>query len=397
MNNLYDGVPITLPDRVHFPASCMRAFPSTVEIGDSYGRFGSGIGNGETAWNAALGEYFERRHFYSEVLPEKKGLLARMVSTREAETFIGAFTQTSNGASSTQIEQHKFNASAALRLTDFSPCQIPTVLVSLGYNRLESDTTYYPLRDTSGCCFHSSHEQAMFGALKEMLERQFLSRFWLTKKCRHVLSTRQIVSLIDGRSGAALFEALRTGGHVAAVDISDESLPGHCILFVYGTDRKDRNVSYCAGMAYAESPGIALNKAILELWQTFRFINTFKCLKTPLHNITDRYLTHFLSCNDFKTFETILDVRPTDSSPCPIHELSFTSLIARLQAASTEGYFYVRPQNIMGRNFVFAKFSSPHFFLHMDNSKHINLHNRYSSGFQSEICADRSSTMVPFP
>lgn len=389
----------SLPGALFRQVPCISNLPFNAEIFDDWSRVGSGIGNEKSSVNSALGEYFERRHFYSEIFPEKKQKLQTSLKEIEMEYFILAFSQTAlNSAKPNEIRDHDFGTTAVTRISDFSRCDIPTCLISIGYQQGESDWHIYPSRDTCGCSFHASAEHSIFGAIKESLERQFLVRFWLTKKCNTRLSLEEIdVNLIHSPV-YPLYKALCKAGQIAAVDISDHHFPGVCTLVIYGCPDKNRSVQFGAGMAYSETLAAALEKSIYELWQTFRFMDLFACLNLNPSDLKDPYLRHFLSCNKYETYQTLMDIKYSDCSYSPTSAaFNTSSLIAALSHIDIEGYLYTKMQNISGHYFTFSKFISPSLFLHMDNSKNINLNNKFSSAFLKDIYPERQSTMVPFP
>ena len=389
----------SLPGALFRQIPCINNFPFNAEVFDAWSRVGSGIGNEKSSVNSALGEYFERRHFYSEIFPEKRQKLQASLKEIEVESFFLAFSQTAlNPAKPCEIRDHDFGTTAVTRVSDFSQCDIPTCLISIAYQQGESDNHIYPSRDTCGCSFHASAERSIFGAIKEALERQFLARFWLTKKCNTELSPAEIDLSVSNSPAYPLYKALCKAGKIAAIDISDHRFPGVCTLVVYGCPDNSRNVQFGAGMAYSETLTTALEKSIYELWQTFRFMDLFACLDLDPHDLKDPYLKHFLNCNNYQTYITLLDFKCSDC-PCPPQSTIFdtSTLIATLSQIDIEGYLYTKMQSISGYHFTFSKFISPSLFLHMDNSKNINLNNKFSSDFLEDIYPDRLSTMVPFP
>lgn len=230
------------------------------------------------------------------------------------------------------------------------------------------------------------------------MERQFLIRFWLTKKCLAILAPQKFEGEFKNTSIYSLYNALKKSGHIEALDISDPNFPGHCVLIVYGNDKENCNVSYCAGMSYAETIEQAFEKSVLELWQTFRFMNLFYSLNTCISTIKDRYLLHFLKPNNFQTFNEITDVIITHKkSKRPRDALNLQALIRSFVSLNMQGYLYTKPVWIAGANYVYCKFFSPSLFLHMDSSSSINLDNDYSRQFTKDIYSTRKSMMVPFP
>lgn len=389
-----------LPETLLFQPAGLLALPNSVEVSDALSVNGSGVGMASDSIKSSLGEYFERRHFYREILSKKRGFLSESLTDEESDSFKTAFVQTaSKRISVREIEQHQFTLSEVVRASDFSICSIPSVCISLSSHRLEDDNFFYPLRDTCGCSFHWYADFAFLGAVKEYLERQFLLRFWLTKKCRSLISPIRAVELLVGRNSRHLYSFLIASGDISIFDISDSRFPGVCILVVYGQRKVNHHVSYCAGMSYASTIGNALEKSMLELWQTFRFIDLFKATGSNEEKVEDAYLKYFLSCNSYGTYEEISDVEIVVESQevYSCSKFTLSGLLSILNDQGVLGYFYSRSSTVNGVGCVFSKYVSPDLFLHMNNSKNINLVNKYSREFSGEILQSRLKRMVPFP
>jgi len=401
MNIINNGQNPSYPRELWCQPPCILDFPFSVEVRDDWLTVGSGIGIASTALTTAIGEYFERRHFYLEVNADTTMTLEQGLGSAEAGKFLAAFAQTATDkASELNLADHAFNMSKVIRISDCSACHIPTICISLSHYGNEGDNSIYPSRDTCGCSFHNKYESAFLGAIKEMLERQLLLRFWLTKKHRAVLAHRQVVALAKNSNALKLYKLLRTHGELLLIDISDHRFPGTCIISIYGSKDPKKNVKYCAGMSYAETETIAIEKSIHELWQTFRCIHLFAELNMRIDHIHDSYLRHFMQCNNYKTFEDITSslstwkLSPTESSN---HSFDFKGLTETLTDQNIEGYLYAAPIQIENHSYVGCKFISPSLFMHMDNSKNINIDNEYSSSFLSIADLDRQQKMVPFP
>lgn len=401
MNILSHDANPALPGEIWLQPPCVFDFPFSVEVGDQWHTSGSGIGNGSASIRTALGEYFERRHFYLEILQDSSSTLENCLNPVEVEKFIKAFSQTASpNADLRNLERKQFNMNSVIRISDFTECSIPTICISLTHYGTDDDNSIYPSRDTCGCSFHQNSESAILGSIKELLERQFLTRFWLTKQCIELLNPDEISTAINTTSAYRLYNALLKSGELAIIDISDKNFPGVCLLTIYGNNKPDRNVHFCAGMSYAENQTKALEKSILELWQTFRFMNLFRVFRNDPNSLQDSYIRHFMQCNTYKTFEEItLNIK---HSHTPTHEQStlgfnIEGLIGTLRTQKIEGYLYLKTTNLNNSAFTFCKFISPSLFMHMDNSKNINLDNDYSAPFFSSIESDRKDKMVPFP
>ncbi|NWB48442.1 YcaO-like family protein [Pseudomonas gingeri] len=399
MNIINNDFGITLPNQISYQPSATLDFPSITEVFDFHLNTGSGIGIGSSAINTAMGEYFERRHFYMGVFPTSQNTLSSSLTNKEVKSFTQAFRQTSfKNLKNADLESHKYKLTNVSRLSDFTPCAIPTVCISLNAFSLGSDNEIYPSRDTCGCSFHWGAEESMFGALKENLERQFLSRFWLTRKCSAILEPTKILRSLKYHALTKLHEALCKSGELIAFDISDNKFPGKCLLIVYGQKETTRNVQYCAGLSYAETEAIALEKAINELWQTFRFMNLFSSANGEPQKLHDPYLRYFLSCNNHKIFKTMNNpIINADTNKRTTLPFNFRGIRQAIIDQNISGYLYTKTHQLGGNICTMSKFISPDLFMHMDNSKNINTNNKYSSQFKHDIIPERKAMMVPFP
>lgn len=388
-----------LPGILVFQPSGLLDFPSSVEVTDRWANVGSGVGSGSNSIKTALGEYYERRHFYKEVISNGKGVLSDFLASDEVDSFTKVFLQTSSKKTfSEEVITHNFMVAPAIRVSDFSVCHIPTVCVSLSWNGLELDSPMYPLRDTCGCSFHWDPEMAFLGSVKEHLERQFLLRFWLTKMCNSSLSVEQIRRLLNKKKSLHLYEALMASGEISVFDISDYDFPGVCVLTVYGQSKDSRHVHYCAGMSFASETGEALEKSIFELWQTYRFMDLFSSLKADKEIIKDPYLQYFLDCNLYSTYLEVTDVLFSSCRKAKSEvNFDFSGLRLSLERKNITGYLYAHVSTVGGVGCVFSKYLSPDLFMHMNSAQDINIFNKYSDSFRGHIIPSRLTAMVPFP
>ena len=120
----------SLPGQMWYQPPCILEFPFCSEISDQWNSIGSGIGTSSTSVKTALGEYFERRHFYLEILPDSYSSLGKKLTTKEVEKFIKAFNQTaSKNTNLTTLTKHNFNMTTVLRISDFSVLISPIGIV----------------------------------------------------------------------------------------------------------------------------------------------------------------------------------------------------------------------------------------------------------------------------
>ncbi|AMZ71537.1 hypothetical protein TK06_10710 [Pseudomonas fluorescens] len=152
-------------------------------------------------------------------------------------------------------------------------------------------------------------------------------------------------------------------------------------------------------MAYAPTLELAMEKSLLELWQTYRFIDLFQSTEQKIENIHDSYLRYFLHCNRFEIYEDIISVQTQELAPSHLttRPFSLTSLLNSIARHNALGYIYLKAIPIEDGLGYCSKFVSPDFFMHMNNSQHINLKNLYSEPFFQEILPARAEQMVPFP
>ena len=387
------------PRRLYCQPAGTLGFPFCSEISDAWAVAGSGIGSGSNSLKTALGEYCERKHFYTEIIPDTQNSLTYSLSPDEANQFAHAFAQTSYPTRQHgDVLEHTYHLTKVIRITDFTECYIPTACLSLTHYGLGQDNTIYPSRDTCGCSFHWDAKKAIFCAVKECLERQFLNRFWLTAQHLERISAQSIINLLMKSDFLALASSLNKAGDIVAFDISDPLFPGRCIIVCYGQKNSTHHVNYCTGMAYSDTRTHALEKTLEELWQTYRFMDLFAHCKGDKSTLKDPYLKHFFNCNTYESFKEI-----TTSDACrrtarpPTSRFTISELLNTLADQKIQGYLYVKTSRIEGRKCVYCKFISPQLFMHMDNSRHINLNNDYSAFFQRDILPARQVNMVPFP
>jgi len=153
-------------------------------------------------------------------------------------------------------------------------------------------------------------------------------------------------------------------------------------------------------MAYAESLDKALEKSIVELWQTFRFMLSFDQANIGKTETLDPYIKHFLECNRYETFGKTSS--PTKLAALQHHKiqpdtLSLSSLLPVVRRLEINGYFYLASLPTKGPTLYFCKYLSPKLFLHMNNASNFNLENTYSAPFLDQVIKNRLTEMVPFP
>lgn len=381
-----------------FRPSAVGYIPHSMECSSRWSTYGSSSGWTSELTKSAVGEYFERKHFYLDVPVDTKGTLANTLTAEEVDAFVRAFSQTSTDQAPENISDHVFDLTNVYRVGDLSGCQIPTACISIAQCRNQVDNQIYPMRDTCGCSAHVRLESAILGALKEFLERQFLLRFWLTRQCSRVIDNEAVCRMLSGSKALPLFRKLCAAGDLCVIDISDERFPGSCLLLCYGNSNDLAKVKYCAGMAYASSTISALEKSLVELWQTLRFMLSLD--EDYTDSVADPYLKHFLECNQYQTFVMVtdnLEQRTPLISTMNRAPLTVNLLIDAVRAFSRKGFLYLSSMPLRQSGVYFCKYVSPDGFLHMNNAFACNIDNAYSKDFFHAIVPDHLTKMVPFP
>ncbi|WP_336335972.1 YcaO-like family protein [Pseudomonas putida] len=385
---------------LHRP-SAVSHFPHSVECGSRWQTYGSSSGWSSSVTSSAIGEQFERKHFYLDVPVHDRNKLGKGLTPDELEAFANAFSQTTMTDRKKPLNSHNFDRTNVYRITDLTKCAIPTALISITPCRNPIDNEFYPIRDTCGCSVHVTVDRAVLGALKEAMERQFLLRFWLTKTCTGKIKYRDACSALSNRPSLSLFKEIEKTGDLCILNLTDERFPGCCILLCYGNrGEKDQHVRYCAGMAYSDNLSSALEKSVIELWQTFRFMHSFYLRDKALSDIEDPYLKNFLKNNLHETYTditTCIESSQNENNAANTLPLTSAALIARLRELQFDGYLYLSSTHSTKRSLHYCKYISPHLFLHMNNASHLNIQNSYSNQFQKQIIPQQLNRMVPFP
>ncbi|MBV4491080.1 YcaO-like family protein [Pseudomonas oryzicola] len=401
MNTLNEVHTPNHADFVFHRPNAVAHFPHSIECATRWQTYGSSSGWSTVLANSALGEHFERKHFYLDIPTHKLSTLDLELTPEECDAFYTAFTQTSSTYTHDDLKTLQLSFTNAYRLTNFTACRIPTACISILPSENPTDNLIYPMRDTCGCSAHVTLEHSITGALKESLERQFLLRFWLTGVCTESLEFEQGYAALRNSASLQLFRELKKSGKLTILNLTDNNSPGSCILLYYGNDNNQRQpVQYCAGMAYAKNTSDALEKATIELWQTFRFMHSLYNEPFKTDNIEDPYLRHFINCNQYDTYQNITNIAKQETrntAQLNPTEFNLNNIISAINRQNLDGYLYVSQSNFNKSTLYFCKYVSPNLFLHMNNASHFNLRNRYSQSFENSILPKQLNKMVPFP
>lgn len=396
MINVYSNLMSAWPATIVMSPKLNRNMPTFSQVWD-YERITPASAAGETlkSIQGAIGEYFERRHFFNEIIANGEKTLYEMMTLPAAEAFTEAFVQTSS-LTQEEVRAHKFKATRAFNLFSLEKQDIPAVVVALDNITAVDDLKFYPDRDTCGCSFHCNLNDAIEGALFEFMERQSLLLYWLQGKANYEISSK----IMTGNNHTdEILRSLRSEGEIRIFDITLPGAPGHAVLTLYGTTNPDSQIKYSTGLSYAKSLEKALCKSVTELWQSYICLHNFIIGGYTDDYVIDSYQSHFMSCNKYESFADLCEntVLLTDDIKLTVEEnlTPEINLLEFLKKISDNIFVYYARERA-GDNLVwYTKIVSPDFFLHMNNFGAINLNNNiYRTG---KGIKHRESKMVPFP
>lgn len=395
MINVYSNLMSAWPATMVMSPKLNRNMPTFSQVWD-YERITPTSAAGETmkSIQGAIGEYFERRHFFNEIVANGEKTLYDMMSPHAADAFTRAFVQTSSLAEDV-VRTHQFKTTRAFNLFSLEKQEIPAVIIALDNITAASDLAIYPDRDTCGCSFHGNLNDAMDGALCEFMERQSLLLYWLQGQANTEISGEIItgINYID-----EIMSALRSEGEIRIFDITLPGAPGHAVLTLYGTTNEDSQIKYSTGLSYANSMEKALCKSVTELWQSYICMHNFLIGGYTDEDIIDHYQRHFLSCNKYESFTDLCEntlFRQSDVVLSLENPPSDNDLLNYLEKISDNIFVYYARERVSENLFWYTKVVSPDFFLHMNGSGAININNKlYRAG---NGIKHREFKMVPFP
>ncbi|ECE0917712.1 YcaO-like family protein [Salmonella enterica] len=396
MINVYSNLMSAWPATIVMSPKLNRNMPTFSQVWD-YERITPASAAGETlkSIQGAIGEYFERRHFFNEIIANGEKTLYEMMTQPAAEAFTEAFVQTSS-LTQEEVRAHKFKTARAFNLFSLEKQDIPAVVVALDNITAVDDLKFYPDRDTCGCSFHCNLNDAIEGALCEFMERQSLLLYWLQGKANYEISSK----IMTGNNHTdEILKSLRSEGEIRIFDITLPGAPGYAVLTLYGTTNPDSQIKYSTGLSYANSLDKALCKSVTELWQSYICLHNFIIGGYTDDDVIDSYQRHFMSCNKYESFIDLCEntVLLTDDIKLTVEEnlTQEQNLLEFLKKISGNIFVYYARERASDNLVWYTKIVSPDFFLHMNNFGAINLNNNiYRTG---KGVKHRESKMVPFP
>ncbi|MDF3834644.1 YcaO-like family protein [Cupriavidus basilensis] len=354
----------------------------------------SGAGLAMDSLRRCMGEYFERRHFFHEVRGLERKTLKDMHDSSLQVLLHEIMSQTSIPEMIERIDEHQFQISRAVTIPDFKEAELPTIFFSVSGVGIEADKGFVPARDTTGCAVHFLLPKAIDGAVRELIERQYLLRYWLT--ARGGIDVTDVVLQRLSPSAIGLTRRLTSVGTVKFIELATGEVEGAVVLAVY-RGRNDPRVRYCVGLSFDVSTRRAADRALKELWQSYIFLHNMVRKEDIERLVHDSYHTYFLECNRLDVADAMLQGITRIATGFPDGDSTECTLLHSVYQRFGTMYLYVNQVRVRDRSLWCVRAVCPSAFLHIDNSRHLNLRNRFSEHFLADIHVERVRKMVPFP
>lgn len=377
--------------------SPVALFPTLSKAIDSYGQpaFSTTYHHGNAA---LLGELIERQHFFSGITPDSYGKITENCSENFCHSFLELIKQTCPTASQ-NFNNHNFELTPCVNLMTEQEESIPTLLISLGHSK---DDFWVPDRDTSGCASHSDPEKTFEAALMEFLERQNLTASWILDQCRYTIKLDDQAQLAP-----AIQQLLKYFTTYGSLYIVNTSLLFSCysiiVIFIAYSDKE--HVKFSLGSACSLDPQQALQKAILEMCQSFTLMSEAHSRVDPL--AYEKYKKNYqkLTRNfcDANTIEIIKDFPYLSNSRIPnvpidtyinLPIATVETILQEMSAISKNVFYYSTALSLLDQCCFLGRIISPDFFITMDNhTPSFNLKNRFSEKLKIKVNKNKS---LPF-
>lgn len=382
-----------LPSTVQVNGNLSRRLPTFAWALDRRGVATNGAGSPQESLWRTLGEYFERRHFYTEVRGDQSGRLDELQPIWLQSALRRSLPQTCVDAVRPAIDTHRFSLNQVVELPNWDAVLAPSILFSVSGVGLADDGRFLNARDTTGCAVHFDLRRALVGATRELVERQYLLRYWLTGRGGRDITPQLEPGLAS--TSRELVARLSQTGSVRFLEIGDTDVRAAIVMCVYrGT--ADNQVRYCVGLSCGATAVGAADKAVNELWQCYLFLRSMSGVKNVSSLVHDRYHTYFIECNRLETADAMLEGAQADGTQVPTED-DDDRFMESVHARLGRLLMYARPVRVLQRWLWCVRVVCPAAFLHIDNSRYFNLDCDFAATFRTALRPDRLSVMVPFP
>jgi len=260
-----------------FPRFCVDLSPNLQLPSLFRGRIGftrvsCGTGFDRHSLDRSAGEALERQFSFAELREGTSVGCLKKLPDKTANWFRAVFCD----ADQQDLEDQQFSLAEMLDRSSGEIIEAPVIPHTLGKH---PDDRFMPIRDSSGCAFHTNASRAESGARIELYERQALTCFWYFGHVNFALEVDKNSTLEFKSSIRGMLALLRLKGRILLYDISLVR-PHRVVLAAFVSDGD--KVKFSSGAGAAQTFADAALKAILELYQAF-------VLMDQLVDVTHRY------------------------------------------------------------------------------------------------------------
>lgn len=340
-----------------YPA-CIQE-PTVYSADDVNAIYGHGFGFGEGIVVKAIGEYLERYTAFRTVTHRQSGAIADMgLSLSERQALVQALRQTCDDGVREDIEAHSFRLVEVTSLGTDRKVHYPAVFLSLHSFDGQLDSSFLPVRDTSGSAIHQSRTAALRGALLEFIERQSTTAMWVSRRCNDI---QPLTDKLKDRKAITTHNQMAMNGNVRILDLS--FIKGVSVQFCeYSSKIEGAVVNFSCGCAADFDPETALMKAFTETWQTSLLLPQMEFFGSREYG-SNTLKENFQAANR-PEFDLGVQKAPIEfGSNLSGNDLD--NLIQNIKTISENVYVYFREINIAGAQLHFCRVVSPDFFVHM--------------------------------
>ncbi|MBW9064656.1 YcaO-like family protein [Rhizobium herbae] len=348
---------------------------------------GHGFGFGDGVAVKAIGEYLERYAAFRAVTHRKSGAIADMgLGLSERQALVQALRQTCNDNIRDDIEAHSFRLVEVTRLGTDHRVHYPAVFLSLHSFDGQIDSSFLPVRDTSGSAIHRSRAAALRGALLEFVERQCTTAMWVSRRCNDI---QAFTDKLKDKKAIATHNQMAMNGNIRVLDLS--FIRGVSVQFCeYSSKSEGAVVNFSCGCAADFDAETALMKAFTETWQTSLLLPQMEFFGSRDYG-SNALKQNFQAANR-PEFDLGVQKKPIEfGSTLPGNDLD--NLIQNIQTISENVYVYFRELNIAGAELHFCRVVSPDFFIHMSPGESNNNENAWINSF----CKASERRLEPMP
>jgi len=302
-----------------FPRFCVDLSPNLQLPSLFRGRVGftrvsCGTGFDRHSLDRSVGEALERQFSFAEIRGGTSAGCLNELSDEIANWFRVVF----HDANQQDIEDWQFSLTDILDRKSGGTIRAPVIPHTLGKH---PDDRFMPIRDSSGCAFHTNVSQAESGARIELYERQALTCFWYFGHVNAAVEVDKHYGLGFGSSIGGMLALLRLKGRIFLYDISLVR-PHRVVLAAFVSDND--KVKFSSGAGSAQTFSDAACKAILELYQAFVLMDQLVDVTQRFKysdEFTDGISRGYLASNTAEKSKVFIEVFDENKVPSPVVDI----------------------------------------------------------------------------